>query len=224
MKIRFLILVGLSLICFHSFGQKKAIVSSVGVDYRQTPTDIENVPRGAYSSNGDFYGRKFWEVPSLYLKTGLQQNRNWLFSVSSYFRYNHMNWTSGHTTDTVYPYGQKERKNFKFDIIVDAEKKVRFKNSKGNLFFVGGIGVININTGYDITLQDSTLNGLGDPRHYKGTLMRLAPRISVGYQYKPVKFSVDCYLVEGPDLTGLASLWIGACLSYEFYLRKPGSK
>jgi hypothetical protein len=86
---------------------------------------------------------------------------------------------------------------------------------------MAGIGFININTRYDVVLRDTLENGYVTPgKRYQGRFVYFGPRISLGYQYKKIKASLDAFVIEDPALTNLTSLWIGATISYEMILRK----
>jgi hypothetical protein len=205
--------------------QNKSYSFSTGLDYRQLPIDIEDVPRGpGNNSDGDFYDLDFWCTFSVHARLGINLKKNWQLSAASYARYNHFHW-SERSTDV--PSAEEiqysgERKNFKYDIFLDAEKKIRLKKTKERyLFFLAGIGLTNLNTRYDVLFEKVTLpNGTIPEKRFEGTLLRFSPRVSLGYQYEKIKFSLDAYIVEGPDLNNLTSLWTGATISYEMLLRK----
>jgi hypothetical protein len=203
-----------------TFGQSGNSFTHFGMDYRQYPIDIENVPEGPYHSNGSPSDMKFWKVFSIHGAYGLRLEKNWNMSLCINARYNHLHWRQGYNYVNP-PRDRKERKNFKCDVFLDFEKKVRLKKNKEQFFFgIAGIGVTNINTKFDISLQDTLSTGPIAVKHYEGTYAHLSPRISLGYQHKKIKGSLDAYIIEGPDLTNLTSLWLGATLSYEINLKK----
>ena len=204
--------------------QKKTNIISFGIDYRDYPIDIENVPRGGSStSNGlPFDDSKFWKVVSLHGNFGIISKTNWLFSTSLYGRYNYLHRTEGiDISSTPYIGKSKSKKNFKFDFFVNIEKKFKIQKDKERYFFTAlGIGFTNINSRFDVTLTDTADSRPFPSHHYAGTLLHFGTRISLGYQYEKIKFSLNTYLIEGPDLTNLSSLWVGATISYEIKLKR----
>jgi hypothetical protein len=215
-----------------SSGQKKnsARLFSVGLDYRQYPVDIEDVPRGPLPRNKGLPSddSKFWRPVSIHGRYGIILKRNWILSASLYSRCNLLHRLQGINYFSPYPtvleapsQKLKEKKNLKFDSFIDIEKKIRLKKNKERyLFALAGIGLTNINSKFDITLTDSVNSVPFSSHHYYGTLLHFGPRISLGYQYNKIKASLDAYVIEGPDLNNLTSLWLGTTISYEMSLRK----
>lgn len=217
-------------LCFSLIAQSQktglSTFFSFGIDYRQYPTDIEDVQRGPLpSDNGlpDDDGR-FWQVVSIYSSYGLGFKNNWILSATIYSRYNLLHRLEGVRYPNP-PYNNvKEKKTFKFDSFIDIEKKFPLKKDKERyLLLTGGIGFTNINSGFDITLTDTTETGPFPAKHYKGTLLHFGPRISLGYQYQKIKASVNAFIIEDPTLSNLTSLWLGASISYEI-TRKRGKQ
>lgn len=219
-----------------SSGQVKKSNSflAFGLDYRQYPIDVENVPRGplpGYKGLPSDDG-KFWKVISIHGRYGLRFEKNWFLSASFFGRYNLLHRLEGINYFSPYPTvlepspkKVKEKKNLKFDFFLDVEKKIKFKKSKEiYLFALAGIGFTNINSRFDIILTDSIESIPLNSHHYYGTLLHFGPRLSLGYQFKKIKTSLDAYVIEGPDLTNLTSLWLGATISYEMMLRKKKKK
>lgn len=183
---------------------------SFGLDYRQYPIDIEDVPRGGYSSNAVSSDFRFWQVLSFHSRVGIKLEENWQLSLAGYTRYNHLTWLQGENLAAPITYKRKEKKNIKYDIFLDIEKKLRLKKNKERYFIaIGGIGFTNINTRFDVFLQDTLPSGPTQGHRYQGTFLHFGPRISLGYQYEKIKATIDTYFIEGPDLTNLTSLWIG---------------
>jgi hypothetical protein len=221
-------------ISFYASSQKTTPFFSFGLDYRQYPIDIEDVPRGPLPGyNGlpsDDY--RFWKVISIHSRYGLRLEKNWLLSASFYGRYNLLHRLEGvnyfspdPTVLEPSPKKVKERKNLKFDFFIDVEKKIKLKKNKEiYLFALAGIGFTNINSRFDIILTDSVESIPFESHHYKGTLLHFGPRISLGYQYKKIKASLDAYMIEGADLANLTALWTGATISYEMLLKKKKKK
>ena len=203
-----------------TFGQSANSFISFGLDYRQYPIDIEDVPRGGYSSNALPDNSEFWQVISVHGRYGIKLKKNWSVSLAFYTRYNHLNWLQGYSY--VNPAADlAEKKNFKYDAFLDIEKKVQLKKNKERYFFVlAGIGFTNINTHFDVFLQDTLPTGPVEGKRYVGSFCRFSPRLSIGYQYGKIKGSLDAYVIEGPDRTNLTSLWLGATIGYEIYLKK----
>lgn len=207
--------------------QDKNILLTAGIVYKGHPFDIEDVPRGGnYSGGGDFFGWEFWDVWGLHAQVALPLNNNWILSTEGNIRYNHFHWTEGYnsyTSGTVAYYNADRsfKRNFKYDAFILAERIVDLNKKRNGHYFVNaGVGLINMNTRYNVTLQD-TVNGtpLG-VEHYNGTLMRLSPKMSLGYQYKFLRFSVDGCITEDPSLMNLTSLWLGVTFGYQFNIRK----
>jgi hypothetical protein len=226
MKIFFFTIALLISLCTNA--QNNITFFELGLNYRQDPLDIEDVPRGPSLPSGQsgFYGSRFCKVLSLSSNLGVQTNNLFGFSVSAFTRYNHLYWLQGRNFnyydihDPEYD-NRKEKKNFKYDIFLNAEKKFRLKKSKERFLFAsGGIGFTNLNTKYDVMLQDTFPSGPGEKYNYKGTLLHLSPRFSLGYQFEKLKASIDAFVVEGPDLTNLTSLWLGATIRYEMKFKK----
>jgi len=210
------------MVCLAGKGQKNGFIN-FGLDYRQYPIDIEDVSEGPYHSNGAPSDSRLWQVLSIHGAYGFRLEKKWSLSICLYARYNHMHWLQGY--NYINPSNErKEKKNFKYDVFFDLEKKLQLrKNKEQFLFGKMGIGITNINTRFDISLQDTLLSGPTALKRYKGTYSHLTPRVSLGYQYKRIKASLDSYIIEGPDLTNLTSLWLGATLSYEIPF-KAGKK
>lgn len=228
MKILFLYFV--ISISFWASGQRGNTFFSFGLDYRQYPIDIEDVPRGPLPNDNGLPSddERFWQTISIHGSYGLRFDKNWLFSTSLHCRYNllhrseNVNYSSPYPT-VLGPPSQKpkEKKNLKFDFFIDAEKKLSLKKNKERFLLIkAGVGFTNINTGFDIVLTDSVESIPFDTRHYQGTLLHFGPRFSFGYQYEKIKASIDTYIIEDPTLANLTSLWFGATLSYEFMLKK----
>jgi len=216
---RLIILLGL-FVSSTSLAQTNSPFILMGIDYRQYPIDIENAPRGPYNSNGGFYGDKFWKTPSLLLGTGLSFKKNLALSLTTFTRYNHLYWLDGQNFASQNVKKRAERKNIKLDMFIDIDKSFRVKKSKNNFLFASlGIGVLNLNTKYNVVIQDTFPNGLGIARHYKGSLTKLAPRISTGYRFKNFKIFIEAFITENPDLTNLISLWLGGGLKYDLFLK-----
>jgi hypothetical protein len=216
------------------FGQGKKPIPylSFGIDYRQYPIDIEDVPRGPLprdnglpSSDG-----KFWQTLSIHGRYGLNFQKNWLVSTSLYTRYNLLHRTQGINYHSPYPtvlepspknQNPKVKKNIKFDVFIDAEKKFNLKKEREVYFFaIAGVGFTNINSRFDIVITDSLDSNPFPGHHYKGTFLHFGPRLSLGYQFYKIKASIDGYIIEDPTLANLTSLWLGASLSYEIKLKK----
>lgn len=207
-----------------SLAQRNSPFILMGVDYRQFPIDIENAPGGPYSGNGGFYADKFWKVSSLVLGTGLSMKRNLDLSIITFTRYNHLHWLEGRNFASQSTQKRKEKKNFKLDVFFDLNKNISLRKSKKNYFIASlGIGLINLNTNYDVIIQDTFPGGPGMARHYKGSLTKLAPRISTGYRFRNFKIFMEAFITENPDLTNLTSLWLGGGLKYDLFL-KNGEK
>ena len=207
------------------YGQKKSHFLSFGLDYRGYPIDIEDVPRGGYSSNGLPDDSKFWQVTNLYGRVGIKLEKNFYLSLASYTRYNHLTWLQGDNLASPVTYKRKEKKNFKFDAFLDIEKKMPLKKNKERYFVaLAGIGFTNINTRFDVFLQDTLPSGPTQGRRYQGNFLHFTPRVSLGYQYEKIKLTIDTYFIEGPDLTNLTSLWIGGTVSYEIALKKKNKQ
>lgn len=212
--------------------QQPRIFISAGVDYRTDPIDIEDIPRGPIPSStyGDLTGFAFWKVLSIHGRVGIKTKDNWLFSVVTYTRYNHNHFLedpyspSGPTT-TNYNENTKDKEKIKFDIFFDVEKKIRVrKKQEKYLTILAGVGFTNINSGTDFTYRMNLPGGPSEPVRYKGSYLHFGPKLSLGYQYKRVKGSLDGYIIEDPLQIDLTSLWLGATISYELKLRKKKSK
>jgi hypothetical protein len=216
--------------CFVATAQKPTSFLSFGLDSRIYPIDIEDVPRGPLPPDKGLPhdDSKFWKASSIYSRYGYILEKNWLLAVSLYSRFNLHHRVEGINYFSPYPTvlepsskKVKERKNLKFDLFIDLEKKIKLKKSKERyLFALAGIGFTNINSGFDIILTDSIESIPFDSHHYQGTLLHFSPRISLGYQYNKLKASLDAYIIEDPTLANLTSLWIGATISYELILKK----
>jgi hypothetical protein len=201
------------------FGQHQFI--DAGIDYRQFPIDIEDVPRGpSLQSNGGFYSWDFWTAFSLNVRYGIETKKYWSIALSWYIRYNHLCWTKGRNFSySIFEPNPPGKKVFKYDILLEAEKRFRVGKKKTNTINVlAGAGWVNLNTRYNVVLRDTFLTYLGPIKHYSGNVARFAPKFSIGYQYKRIRTSIDGYIIEGHDLNGLTALWVGWSLAYEFRL------
>lgn len=198
-----------------------------GIDYRQYPIDIEDVPRGPLPADRglpDDDGR-FWQAFSLNSSYGINFKKNWALSATIYARYNLLHRLEGIHYPNPSFNNIKEKKNFKFDFFIDIEKKIQLKKDKERyIFALAGIGFTNINSEFDITLTDTTETGPFPPQRYNGTLLHFDPRIGMGYQYEKVRASVNAFIIEDPTLANLTSLWLGASVSYELKLKRNKKK
>jgi hypothetical protein len=207
-------------IVFSASGQIKnsRYFFSVGINYRDYPVDIEDAPRGALPRDeGGFYGSQFWQTASLQAGAGKNFKKNWQLSITLHGRYNHFHWLELPREGLVNAQSLKEKKNFKYDLFLEMEKGFRLKKKKERFFIVSaGIGPVNMNTRYNLTLKGVTPSGTMYEQDFKGTLFRIAPRISLGYQFKKIKMTLDAIVVEGAQLANYTALWWGATLRYEF--------
>lgn len=216
----------LNIILFYSYvvaAQKKISVLSFGIDYRLYPIDIEDVPRGPLPDNNGLPSDdgRFWQAVSIQGRYGIRFEKNWLISASLYTRYNLLHRLEGVRYPNPAFKQVKEKKNLKFDIFLDLEKKIRLKKEKERYFWgVAGLGFTNINSRFDIILTDTSEYGPFPEHHYKGTMLHFGPRLSFGYQYENIKASLDTYLIEDPALTNLTSLWFGATICYEISIKR----
>jgi hypothetical protein len=193
-----------------------------GLDFRSESIDIEDVPRGSsLPQYGPPFEKKFWKTLSVHGRVGFSPGRNWFFSTSFYTRHNVFHRVEGINFGNTTYKEPRTKKNFKYDIFLDLEKKIRLKKNKERYFFVqGGIGFVNINTRFDFVVTDTTEWGSTYAGYYKGTMLHGGPRMSLGYQHGPIKISLDGYITEDAALSTLTAVWIGTTLSYEFVLRK----
>lgn len=211
------------------FGQAKRsnMFFGAGIDYRQYPIDIEDAPPGPlpHDEGPPLDDLKIWQVFSIHGRSGLQLKKNWFVSISLYTRYNLLHRIQAINIANPYPENVKVKKNFKYDLFLDVEKKFLLKRNEERYFFVmAGLGITNLNSRFDITLTDSTEYGPFPPHHYSGTLLHFSPRLSIGYQYGKMKISLDSYIIEDPALTNLTSLWLGTTISYESLLKRKKKK
>ena len=203
------------------YSQKKVAFVSLGINYRSYPIDIENVPRGPYSSNGLPDDEKFWKVLSFNSGAGTKLKKNWQISLSICTRYNHLTWLQGRNLATPPVEKRREKKNLKFDFFTQVEKQLQLKKRQKQCFFIAvGVGLINLNTKYKVFLQDTLPSGPTQGKMYEGTYLHFSPNLSIGYQYEKIRASIDAHIIEGPDQTNLTSLWIGGTICYEIILRR----
>jgi hypothetical protein len=192
-----------------------------GIDFRSESIDIEDSPNPSPPQYGPPYENNFWKTLSLHGRFGYTPGSNWFFSTSFYTRYNAFHRIEGVNFSSTLPKEPRKKKNFKYDIFLDVEKKFRIKKNKERFLLVqGGVGFVNINTRFDVSLTDTSHWGTTYTNHYKGTLLHLGPRMSIGYQYERMKLSLDGYITEDAALSNLTAVWIGATLSYEFPTKK----
>ncbi len=194
-----------------------------GLDYRMYPIDVEDVPRGPLPRDNSLPGSdtKFWRPVSLHTRFGWQTAGSWLFSLSAYGRYNQFHRIEGINYANLYPQNLRTKKNFKSDIFLDIEKKIGAGKKTGKNFFVlAGLGLTNINSRWDVVLTDTSASGSPFTVHYKGTFLHFGPRLSLGYQHKGFKISLDGYMIEDRKRANLTALWCGATVSYEIALKK----
>jgi hypothetical protein len=191
---------------------------SAGINYRDYPVDIENAPRGPLPRSEDgFYGSAFWQTASLQAGAGKNLGKNWQVSLTGHIRYNHFHWLELPWEGLVSSQDLKEKKSFKYDLLLECEKGFLLKQKKGKYIIASfGLGAVNMNTRYDITLRGVTPSGAMYEQDFNGTFLRLSPKISVGYQYKKVKVTIDAMVVEGAQLANYTALWPGITLRYEF--------
>jgi hypothetical protein len=208
------------MLCCPATGQLQNKYFSFGLDYRQYPIDIENVPRGSISAKGLPDNSRFWKIISLHGRIGFNLNNNWYIGSTFYLRYNHLHWLQGKNLTNPSVGNRKEKKNFKYDWFVDIEKRVQLKKNTENYFIaLVGLGFTNLNSRFNVFLQDTLQNGTTSGRLYSGTYKNFGPRISIGYQNKKINTSIDSYIIEGPDLNNLIALWIGLSVRYEVIIK-----
>jgi hypothetical protein len=215
-----------------SYGQNKKPdwLLSFGIDYRQSPIDIEDASSGplmpiARSTFGELTDYSFWKVLSIHGRLGIKTKDNWLIYIVGNTRYNHNYYLedpcrpTGPTTTIAYcNENTKDKEKIKFDLFFDIEKKLRLKKRQEKyLTVLAGLGFTNINSHTDVTYQS---NFNSDTIRYFGSYLHFGPKFSLGYQYKRVKGSLDAYLVEDHIQSNLTALWIGATISYEMILKK----
>ncbi len=232
---RLTVLITFILFAFSAFGQVKETILSFGIDYRDSPTDIENIrpgpiPRPKGIPDGH---RNFWKALSLHGQFGYKLKKSWILSASLYGRYNffhrieNINYSTDPSNPTAaYPTNRpKSINSFKYDLFLDIEKKIRLKKNKERYFLLqAGVGLTNINSKFDVTLTDSLDHRTDGPKRYYGTYLHFGPRLNIGYQYNKIKLYLISFLIEDPLLTNLTSLWIGGGISYEMILKKRKSR
>lgn len=205
--------------------QQKQLFTGVGIDYRQDPIDIEDVPRGPslQSTYGYLTHNDFWKVLSIHGRAGIKIKQTWIFSLVSYVRYGRSHYLedpytpSGPTITSFNPH-TTSRSKARFDVFIDAEKKLRIRKRREKyLTIMVGLGFTNINSGVSLSYRS---NISGNIISYKGSYLHFGPRFSLGYQYKKIKGSLDAYVIEDPLKTNLTSVWTGATISYEFVWKK----
>jgi len=202
--------------------QNKQSFLSFGLDYRIFPIDTEDVPNGPLPADMGLPDddSKFWQAISAHTRYGIRLKRNWSLSFSFYTRYNLLHRLEGINVDKPYPENIRKKKNFKYDAFIDLEKKIRLRKFNQSFFILAGAGFTNMNSRYDITLTDYTDSWPFLPRRYKGTFLRFTPRLSLGYQHRKMRGSLDTYFIEGSTRNNLTALWFGGTISYEMQLKK----
>jgi hypothetical protein len=202
--------------------KKSVWLFSAGINYRDAPIDVENIPMGPIPhGNSGFFGRHFFKTASIQTGINRQLKKNWLIALTLHGRYNHSQFLRlpGEGDADTQHLGQK--KSFKFDFFLEVEKGLPVKKNKRRyLIASAGGGLVNLNTGYNMTLQGTTPSGTNYEKHFQGTFLRLAPKIGIGYQYESFKLTFDAIVIEGEQLIELTALWLGATLHYEFEIKK----
>lgn len=203
--------------------QNSRFIFRAGADYRFYPIDIQDVPPGGYSSNGLPDDEKFWKTFSLLAEAGSSLSKTTSLSLQVSGRYNHLHWLQG--TNFTNPQAKRAAKqNIKLDIFAIVEKRFRIKKENTHSLFTSlGLGVTNLHTKYAVFLQDTLPSGPTQGKLYEGDYSHFGLQLRVGYQYKAFRFSYNTYLIEGPDRTGLASLWMGISLLHEIRSQKERS-
>ena len=201
---------------------KSKYIFSLGLEYRQLPIDIENSPRnGSISGNDVFYGLDFWRALNLQVSLGMDLKKNWNVSLVNYTRYNHLHWLELPEDGVAEFQDLDEKKNFKYDLFINLEKKKRLSIRKDHfLIILGGVGLANLNTRYNVYFKDTLPSGAVYEERFKGTFLRFTPRLGLGFKFHNITTSLNTIVIEGPDLTNLASLWIGLNVRYEIRLNK----
>lgn len=200
---------------------------SAGIDYRIDPFDIEDIPRGALPTPKGFpdYNLKFWQTFSIHGQYGLLFKKNWFASLTLSTRYNTLHRTQSLNYSRPLPENPRRKKNFKYDLFADIEKKIPLKQKRDNYFLVSlGLGLTNINSKFDITLTDTSETGITSSKQYQGTMLHFGPRINLGYQHRSIKAYLNTYIIEGRDRINLIALWIGCSVNYEIIPRKKKKK
>jgi hypothetical protein len=208
--------------------QKLKPFAAVGLDYRQELIDIEDVPRGGSltSTYGELTHAKFWQALSLHGRFGIKTKNNWLFSIVGYTRYNPNHYLedpysiSGPTT-TNFNENTKSKSKIKFDVFLDVEKKIKLsKNEEKYLTILSGLGLMNINSQADLYYKPNIPGGTSEPKKYVGSYFDFGPKLSLGYQFKKIKGSLDAYFTEDELKTNLTAMWVGVTISYELNLKR----
>lgn len=202
-------------------GQNSRFIFRGGVNYRFFPIDIENVPRGGYSSNGLPKNEKFWKTLSVQGEVGTGISTHWNLNLQVVARYNHLHWLQGENLTTQSPDKRPEKKNLKMDLVLLIERQFPLKkNTEHALFTAFGLGLTNINTRYSVFLQDTIASGPTQGNLYEGEFTHFGPFFRVGYQYKSIRISFDTNFIEGPDRTNLTAIWMGVGIVKEIRSRK----
>ena len=76
------------------FAQKAEFLQA-GINYRQAPIDIENVPRGWIGGKGSFHNISFWRVPSFHFGIGKKIQNDWCLMINTSIRFNHFHYKGG---------------------------------------------------------------------------------------------------------------------------------
>jgi hypothetical protein len=222
LKTFFFIILLLTKASFAAAQSKKSnYVLSLGLEYRQLPVDIEDLPGGGNSSGNDvFYGLDFWRSLSIQSRAGINLRNNWQASIISYIRYNHLHWLELPEDGIAELQDLKEKRNLKYDLFFAFEKRKLLKKNKEKYLFVStGIGLSNLNTRYNVYFKDTLASGAIYEEWFKGTFLRFTPRVGLGFQFQNLIVSINGIVIEGPDLMNLTSLWLGINIAYEIRLK-----
>jgi len=205
---------------------KSKYLLAVGIEYRQLPIDIENLPANGSSSGNDiFYGLDFWRCLSLKSSIGTNLKNDWRLSIINYIRYNHLHWLELPEDGIAELQNLDEKKNLKFDLFLTFEKRKQLKKDKENYILASaGVGLSNINTRYNVYFKDTLPSGTIYEERFRGTFLRFTPRFGFGIQLQHVMLSLNAIIIEGPDLNDLTSLWMGGNISYEIQFKKKQKK
>jgi hypothetical protein len=194
-----------------SHAQNKTLF--LGISKKTESFNIENIGNSQVSAldNIQYNQSKFFSSFNLYAEFRAELPKSFYTAIRGYMRYNHHYYTKllkpGVATQDL-----PQKRKCKADIVVDMGRIFTLK--KGFAFFVSlGIGVNNINSGYDFTYNDTTSFGQPFTKNFKGNWTKFTPSVVLGISKGKYQFSTDIMFTQDPNFQNLTSVITGFTLA-----------
>ena len=181
-----------------------------GISKKTESFNIKNIrnSQAAADDNIQYNANKFFSSFNLYAEGRLSISSSVYTSIRTYFRYNHHYYKKLPQPGLVYEQNLPVKRQFKMDVFFDLGKQ--FFLNKRAIFFIGmGVGVNNINSGYDFTYIDTTYFGQPYDKNFRGNWLKASPSLTIGIAKGKYCFSTDVMFTKDPTFENLPSVNVG---------------